>query len=939
MGSLALISAGSVGAFAVEGASSQEDDKIGAAQMSGADAELPPTPGDGGAVASDPEEASTADSVDAAQRALFSAPVASAAPTGLEDPISVFEEHFEGSGVQTLMPGMGGAQYSTKYSADTYWGYPNRCNGIILSYNSVKNPLSGMANYPASNPQYGTCDGPTNWWSWSTLRAQAKLLGELAQAQGQSWAAAAEENRSLTGLSSGWWNNNDSRLSEDGWLSVPNAANPETGNGKEDKNFRGMTQFKSTATEIHLDNTKQPYRYLATQLNVATTACPVPGENYVAPLLGFQLFDAAGKEYNLFDDGRWVNTCTHPTLLKTTIDRPAPDGTSRKLEATCGRVSSEKAIPWYGPSAGSVPNVGMKITNHQQFTGGNDSSLDALGIIDVTPLLYKSFASSRVKYGETTQLTFTVKSRSDLSYKGESDQTSVSGWEFTDALPKVDGVELETQGDATVTAYDVDGKVVAGGCSADVTTGTSLSVTNGVLKENVATCEITIDVTATDDSTCPVDRVFKNQEEQFKSSDGSWNMKYVDFVEGDTVEFYGTGEISWEKVDSDGNTLSGAEFRVTGPDGFDTVVTELAGQAGQFKLEHLEYGEYTVTEVKAPTGYEVDRAGQTVTVAAGSCPAPLTFTNTGTPLDIVKTFESASVDVDGVWSVVYDVTVSNLGETASGKYTLTDTIRFGEGINVTEASWEGPDSLTGTWTLPDTTTTLVTDRPLAASSSESYTVTVKATIPQDSWETGNLECKAPGTSTDSGFLNEATITYPNGEATDEDCGTPSIEPLWTLKKESDPKTGSTVSPGQTVTYTLTATNIGEKPVSGARAIDDMSDVLNNATLVTPLAEGLTLDGTDLVWDIPYLSAGKSASVSYKVVVKDQEGSFTLNNVVAPEGPGGKCAPEECDTTHPGGKLPTTGAQITGVALGAAFALLVGGAALWAVNRRKGKHTA
>ena len=91
-------------------------------------------------------------------------------------------------------------------------------------------------------------------------------------------------------------------------------------------------------------------------------------------------------------------------------------------------------------------------------------------------------------------------------------------------------------------------------------------------------------------------------------------------------------------------------------------------------------------------------------------------------------------------------------------------------------------------------------------------------------------------------------------AEDPICETTHQTPGWTLEKSSDPASGSTVQPGSSVTYTLTATNDSEGVVTGAVATDDLSDVLNHASL-DAVPEGATLTGTTLTWNIPELEPG------------------------------------------------------------------------------------
>ncbi|WP_210602604.1 SpaA isopeptide-forming pilin-related protein [Brevibacterium oceani] len=79
------------------------------------------------------------------------------------------------------------------------------------------------------------------------------------------------------------------------------------------------------------------------------------------------------------------------------------------------------------------------------------------------------------------------------------------------------------------------------------------------------------------------------------------------------------GALSWNKVDEDGKALAGAEFTLTGPDGEDFVVAdngELDADeaAGQFEVTDLAWGDYTMTETRAPEGYVLTDETQTVTI-------------------------------------------------------------------------------------------------------------------------------------------------------------------------------------------------------------------------------------------------------------------------------------------------------------------------------------
>ena len=63
-------------------------------------------------------------------------------------------------------------------------------------------------------------------------------------------------------------------------------------------------------------------------------------------------------------------------------------------------------------------------------------------------------------------------------------------------------------------------------------------------------------------------------------------------------------QLTITKVDADNpsQTLENAQFSISGPDGYSTTAT--TNDQGQIVLENLEYGEYVITEIAAPDGYQ-----------------------------------------------------------------------------------------------------------------------------------------------------------------------------------------------------------------------------------------------------------------------------------------------------------------------------------------------
>ena len=87
---------------------------------------------------------------------------------------------------------------------------------------------------------------------------------------------------------------------------------------------------------------------------------------------------------------------------------------------------------------------------------------------------------------------------------------------------------------------------------------------------------------------------------------------------------------------------------------------------------------------------------------------------------------------------------------------------------------------------------------------------------------------------------------------------------------------------------MTATNDSDGVVTGAVVTDDLSDVLDNATMGT-IGAGGTLDGTTLTWAVPTLRRLGRATLVYAVTVNADAFNETLVNVATPGPGGGVCA--------------------------------------------------
>ena len=128
------------------------------------------------------------------------------------------------------------------------------------------------------------------------------------------------------------------------------------------------------------------------------------------------------------------------------------------------------------------------------------------------------------------------------------------------------------------------------------------------------------------------------------------------------------------------------------------------------------------------------------------------------------------------------------------------------------------------------------------------------------------------------------------------------KPQWPAQWDLDVSTDATepVPAFQTVSYTLTATNTGMVPLSGALAEVDLSDLLDDATLdPTSLPEGLALDGDTLTWEVPSTPVGTNPTVTFEVEVNRDVAADHLVVTAAPAALGGFCGTCEVDSVTAG----------------------------------------
>ena len=148
---------------------------------------------------------------------------------------------------------------------------------------------------------------------------------------------------------------------------------------------------------------------------------------------------------------------------------------------------------------------------------------------------------------------------------------------------------------------------------------------------------------------------------------------------------------------------------------------------------------------------------------------------------------------------------------------------------------------------------------------------------------------------------------------------------FTISKSADPASGTAVSAGDTITYTITGTNTGDTDLDPARIVDDLSGVLDSAAYnedVTASRGSASVSGTTLTWT-GAVPRGESVVIRYTVTVDADVQKALLHNTATgtatpripvdpsdPDGPttpGTPIVPPAVETNHP---VVDTGFEVT-----------------------------
>ena len=151
------------------------------------------------------------------------------------------------------------------------------------------------------------------------------------------------------------------------------------------------------------------------------------------------------------------------------------------------------------------------------------------------------------------------------------------------------------------------------------------------------------------------------------------NFVFLDF-EQKTIE--ASKQFTWEKregnieivkVDQNGASVEGAEFKVVDESG-KQVAKQKTNKEGKITIKGLPVGKYTVTEISAPEGYILKAETKTVTVKTGET-ARIKAVNEKIigGLEITKIDEDTKEKIEGVTFEVYNSNKEVIGKITTGK--------------------------------------------------------------------------------------------------------------------------------------------------------------------------------------------------------------------------------------------------------------------------------
>ena len=287
---------------------------------------------------------------------------------------------------------------------------------------------------------------------------------------------------------------------------------------------------------------------------------------------------------------------------------------------------------------------------------------------------------------------------------------------------------------------------------------------------------------------------------------------------------------------------------------------------------------YSVTVDSPDTGSGVLASTVTSATAGSNC-APgstdprCTVTVTVAQLAIVNSSNVATTTPGGV--VRFTTTFTNSGQVPYTGITIAT-----DASNVLDhAAINGDQTATsGTLTIAGASVSWTGSIPAGGTVTVTGTVTVNDSVPLNTVLTSTITTSAAGSNCPAG-------------GTDPRCSVsvPVLTPALAITKTANV---SSIAPGGVVAYTITVTNSGQTPYTGASVTDDLTGVLANAAYngdAAAAANGtVSYTSPVLAWTGD-LAAGASAVITYSVTVHSPDtGGKVMTNTAVSGAAGSTC---------------------------------------------------
>ena len=225
-------------------------------------------------------------------------------------------------------------------------------------------------------------------------------------------------------------------------------------------------------------------------------------------------------------------------------------------------------------------------------------------------------------------------------------------------------------------------------------------------------------------------------------------------------------------------------------------------------------------------------------------------------------------------TIGYTVTITNSGQTPYSGATVTDS--FAQMAD--DAIYNG-DAVTTSGSLSFTSPILTWTGDLApgASAVITYTVTVNNPDTGDKLVINTVSSAAVGSTCPPGSTSTACrVTVPV------------LTPALTITKTAST---ATATPGSTVAYTITVTNTGQVPYTGASVTDPLGGVLDDAAYngnAAATTGSVSFTSAVLTWT-GNLNPGAAATITYTITVHNPDtGDHILANTVTSAASGNNC---------------------------------------------------